>query len=410
MDAMRLTRAPRPLAALLVAGSLMAIPLLSALGSTASAADAEPIGGPLLTKHGTVVKYSSGVTKLPPVVAESWVLADATTGEILAAKAPHLRHRPASTLKTLTAVTVMPRLDKKSTYLTVDGDVNMVGSRAGIVPNAPYTIDQLFYAMFLPSGNDAATALARATGSVKSTVALMNAEARYLHARDTKAVNPTGLDADGQYTSAYDLALIARAGLAQPDFRRYMGTLRYQLPGKMPKKGHKRATFQINTEVKLLVQGYPGLIGGKTGWTTLAGRTFMGAAERNGRALVVTLMGIKEPSADAARSLLNWGFHNVDRVKPVGVLVAPGTVPVASTAPSTSPSSSAATAAPSGSASTAAAAERSTKSGSGHPVLMITGGLLVLAGLVLAVRAILGRRRRGTDLDRLVAVGRRWNS
>ena len=192
------------------------------------------------------------------------------------------------------------------------------------MPNAPYTIDQLFYAMFLPSGNDAATALARATGSVKSTVALMNTQARYLHARDTTAVNPTGLDADGQYSSAYDLALIARAGLAQPDFRRYMGALRYQLPGKMPKTGHKRSTFQINTEVKLLVQGYPGLIGGKTGWTTLAGRTFMAAAERNGHVLIVTLMGIRQPTADAARSLLNWGFHNVYKVKPVGVLVAPG--------------------------------------------------------------------------------------
>src|SRR3954447_13044616 len=411
MDAMRLARAPRPLAALLVAGSLMAIPLLSALGSTASAADAEPIGGPLLTKHGTVVKYSSGVTKLPPVVAESWVLADATTGEILAAKAPHLRHRPASTLKTLTAVTVMPRLDKKSTYLTVDGDVNMVGSRAGIVPNAPYTIDQLFYAMFLPSGNDAATALARATGSVKSTVALMNAEARYLHARDTKAVNPTGLDADGQYSSAYDLALFARAGLAEPDFRRYMGALRYQLPGKMPKKGHKRSAFQINTEVKLLVQGYTGLIGGKTGWTTLAGRTFMAAAERNGHVLIVTLMGIRQPSADAARSLLNWGFHNVTKVKPVGVLVAPGEVATTpATSPSTSPSAS--TAAPSGSAtksSPAVAGAPSTASGSGHLVLIIVGGLLVLAGLFLVARTLLGRRRRGTDLDRLVAVGRRWN-
>ena len=407
MDAMRPTRPPRPLAALLVAGSLVAVPLLSGVASTASAAGTEPIGGPLLTKHGTVVTYSAGVTKLPPIQAESWVIADATTGEVLAAKAPHLRHRPASTLKTLTAVTVLPRLDKTATYMTVDGDVNVEGSRAGIVPNAPYTIDQLFYAMFLPSGNDAATALARATGSVKSTVALMNTEARYLHARDTTAVNPTGLDADGQYTSAYDLALIARAGLAQPDFRRYMGTLRYQLPGKMPKAGHKRSTFQINTEVKLLVQGYPGLIGGKTGWTTLAGRTFMAAAERNGRVLIVTLMGIKQPTADAARNLLNWGFHNVDKVTPVGVLVAPGAAPVARTTPSTSPSAS--TPAASGSPSTAAAAKRTTKSGSSHLILVIVGGLLVLAGLVLAVRALLGRRRRGTDLDRLVAVGRRWN-
>lgn len=410
MDAMRLTRAPRPFAALLVAGSLIATPLLSGLGSPASAAGPEPIGGPLLTKHGTVVKYSAGVTKLPPVVAESWVIADATTGEVLAAKAPHLRHRPASTLKTLTAVTVMPRLDKTATYLTIDGDVNVVGSRAGIVPKAPYTIDQLFYAMFLPSGNDAATALARATGSVKSTVALMNTQARYLHARDTTAVNPTGLDADGQYSSAYDLALIARAGLAEPDFRRYMGALRYQLPGKMPKKGHKRATFQINTEVKLLVQGYRGLIGGKTGWTTLAGRTFMAAAERNGHVLIVTLMGIRQPTADAARSLLNWGFHNVTKVKPVGVLVAPGAPATAPASPSTSPSGS--TAGPSGStapSAAAAVAEKPATSGSGRPLLVVVGAVLVLAGIVLAARALLGRRRRGTDLDRLMAVGRRWN-
>jgi serine-type D-Ala-D-Ala carboxypeptidase (penicillin-binding protein 5/6) len=283
------------------------------------------------------------------------------------------------------------------------------GSRAGIVPNAPYTIDQLFYAMFLPSGNDAATALARADGSVKGTVALMNKQARYLQADDTTAVNPTGLDADGQYSSAYDLALFARAGIARPDFRRYIGTLHFQLPGKMPKKGHRRSTFQIANQDKLLQQGYSGLIGGKTGYTTLARRTFMAAAQRNGHALIVTLMGIGEPSADAARTLLNWGFHNLSKARPVGVLVGPVT---AKPATSASPAASGA-AGPSSSAepSTSAAAHRSTNNKSGHGALLgWAGGALVVAGVAVAARPILARRRRGSERDRLVAAARKWGA
>lgn len=359
--------------------------------------------------RGTVVDYSGGATKLPKVMATSWVIADADTGEVLAAKAPHLRHRPASTLKTLTAVTLLPLLSKSATYFPTDNDVNVEGSRAGLVPQAPYTIDQIFYAMFLPSGNDAATSLAHAAGSVKGTIALMNAKAQTLQALDTTVKNPTGLDADGQYTSAYDLALIARAGVARPDFRRYIGTLQHSLPGKMPKKGHHRGTFQLWNQDRLLQQGYSGLIGGKTGWTTLAGRTFIAAAQRNGHTIVVTLMGITEPTADAARALFAWGFHNVDKAKPVGVLVGRASA-VQATSPSPSTSASTAPSA-SGSASTAAAASPAHKSGSSRPSWLLWGGAaLVLVGIVVAVRPLLARRRRGTERDRLLAAARRWSS
>lgn len=400
---------PRSLLPSTIAGVLVLTPLLVTLAfvGPARATASEPIGGPLLGRHGTVVDYSGGAAKLPKVAAESWVLADAGTGEILAAKSPHVRHRPASTLKTLTAVTLLPLLTKSATYVPTDSDVGVEGSRAGLVPQTPYTIDQIFYAMFLPSGNDAATSLAHAAGSVKGTVAMMNAKAQSLQALDTTAKNPTGLDADGQYTSAYDLALIARAGVARGDFRRYMGALRYQLPGKMPKKGHRRSTFQINTEVKLLEQGYPGLIGGKTGWTTLAGRTFIAAATRNGHTLVVTLMGIKEPTADAARALLTWGFHNVDKAKPVGVLVGP-VAAVQATSPSPTPASSAATS-PSPSATTSRTSPQ-TSGASGHGWLVWVGGALILLGMVVAVRPLLARRRRGTERDRLLAAARRWSS
>lgn len=400
-------RPPAVLAAA-IAGTLI---LAAALAGPAHASSGgQPIGGPLLGTRQTVVDYSGGASKLPKVLAASWVIADADTGEVLAAKAPHQRHRPASTLKTLTAVTLLPLLSKSATYVPTDDDVNVEGSRAGLVPQAPYTIDQIFYAMFLPSGNDAATSLAHAAGSVKGTIALMNAKARSLQALDTSVKNPTGLDADGQYSSAYDLALIARAGVARPDFRRYIGTLQHSLPGKLPKKGHHRGSFQLWNQDRLLQQGYAGLIGGKTGWTTLAGRTFIAAAQRGGHTLVVTLMGITEPSADAARALFAWGFHNVNKAKPVGVLVGPATAAHV-TSPSPSASSPAASAATSASPSTAAAVSTADASGGGRPSWLIwAGAALVLVGVMIAVRPLVARRRRGTERDRLLAAARRWSS
>ncbi|HTY70834.1 MAG TPA: D-alanyl-D-alanine carboxypeptidase [Actinomycetes bacterium] len=375
------------------------------LATAPAHATGSPVGGPALASRGVVVDYAAGVSRLPKVQAASWVVADATTGEVLAAKAPHVRHRPASTLKTLTAVTLLPRLDKSATYVATDADARVEGSKAGLVPNAPYTVDQLFYGMFLPSGNDAATALAKAAGGVRSTVALMNAEAKTLQALDTTVVNPTGLDADGQYSSAYDLALIFRAGLARPDFRLYIGTLEHPMPGKMPKKGHPRKTYELWNQDRLLQQGYPGLIGGKTGYTTLAGRTFVAAAQRGGHTIIVTLMGIKEPSAAAARSLLAWGFHNASKAHPVGILVPP-----ASTTAHAAPSAAAAASPGAAKATPSVATTHAKTSGtSGHGWLMWAGAALVLVGIALLVRPLVGRRRRGTERDRLLRAARRWS-
>jgi D-alanyl-D-alanine carboxypeptidase (penicillin-binding protein 5/6) len=173
----------------------------------------------------------------------------------------------------------------------------------------------------LPSGNDAAHALASAAGGMKQTVALMNAEAERLQARDTTVRNPSGLDARGQYTSAFDLALFARAGLERKDFRRYVGTITTAFPAEMPKKDKRRKSYQIYNQNPLLLDGYRGIVGVKTGYTTLAGRTFVGAAERGKHSLIVTLMGVVEPTDSAAERLLNWGFANIDRVEPVASLI-----------------------------------------------------------------------------------------
>ena len=260
----------------------------------------------------------------PPVIAaRAWLIADAETGEILADKNAHLRLRPASTLKTLTAVTLLPRLDKQLEYKVEWEDAAVEGSAVGIVPGATYTVDQLFYGLMLPSGNDAAHALANAAGGVEQTVALMAAEAARLNALDTTVRNPSGLDAGHQFTSVYDLALFGQAGLKRPDFRRYVSTISTAFPAEMPKPGKERQTYQIYTQNPLMLNGYRGAIGVKVGYTTLAGRTFVGAAERGGRTLIVTMMGVVESTDTAAERLLNWGFNQGSAAPPVGSLSAP---------------------------------------------------------------------------------------
>lgn len=251
---------------------------------------------------------------LPDVRAKSWVLADAATGAILAEKNMDLPRRPASTLKVLTALTVLPRLDPQDVYVARAKETNTYGSRAGLVRGKAYTIDQLMYGLLLPSGNDAAIALSRANGGVQETVAQMNEVARTLQATDTTAKNPSGLDAPGQFTTAHDLTVIARAALEREDFRTYVGALR----AKIPAKGKKQR--MIYNQNRLLTGGYKGAIGVKTGFTSKAGRTFIGAAERKGVTLIVTVLGAREPTADAARKLLTWGFTNLDEVTPVGYL------------------------------------------------------------------------------------------
>jgi len=147
----------------------------------------------------------------------------------------------------------------------------------------------------------------------------MNATAKGLGALDTTVQNPSGLDAPGQYTSAYDLALFARAGLARQDFRDYDTTVKTAFPGKMPKKGKTRKSFQIYTQDRLLLN-YPGAIGVKTGWTTKARGTFVGAATRGGHTLVATVMHTKFSSWEESRALLEWGFANIAKARPVGSL------------------------------------------------------------------------------------------
>ncbi len=289
----------------------------TALGTGQAAADT--LGGERLASPNSTVLLQPGADPLPAVKAATWILADAETGEVLAQKGSHVPRAPASTLKMLTAVTVLPRTSPETEYVATSRAAYIYGARVGLKPGKAYTLDQLWYAVFLPSANDAAIAVAEANGGVRRTVRQMNDVAYELRALDTVAKNTNGLDAPGQVSSAYDLALIARAGLARDDFARYASTVTAQFPDVKGKGSHP-----IYTTNRLLLHGWRGAIGVKTGFTSRAGRTYVGAARRDGRTLIVSLMGIRESSEGAAKKLLKWGFANADQVTPIGTLLEPG--------------------------------------------------------------------------------------
>jgi D-alanyl-D-alanine carboxypeptidase (penicillin-binding protein 5/6) len=283
-------------------------------------ASAAVIGGEQLGLPGVQVNLQTGVTALPGIQARTWILADATTGQVLAAKKAHKIRPPASTLKSLTTLTLLPKLALNGTITATRKAANIYGAKAGVEAGQVYTIEDLFYGMMLPSGNDAAIAIAQANGGLKKTMADMNAVAQQLQANDTQALSPNGLDTPGQTSSAYDLALIARAGLARSDFTRIVSTKKYNFPGKNSNGGGIRPIYNLN---QMLTSGFKGAIGVKTGFTSNAGRTFIGAATRKGHTLIFVGMGIKESSKDAAEAALDWGFKNLKAIKPIGTLVEP---------------------------------------------------------------------------------------
>ena len=294
---------------------LCAVAAVAVLSPAAAQADpSRPvIGGAALSSH--IAQAGHGAPPLPAVSAAGWVVADADTGEVLGARNAHGRYLPASTLKTLTAVALIPEVDLTATYAPTSADVGIEGSKVGLVAGTRYQVGKLAEAMLVVSGNDAANSLASAAGGPAKAVALMNATAQRLQAYDTLARNPSGLDAPGQYTSAYDLALIARAGLKIPAFARYARTLRDTINAP----GGKR--FEMYNHNKLLPK-YRGDIGIKTGYTIAARHTYVGAARRNGHTIVVTLLKAESLYPDAT-ALLDWGFAALGRTVPLGRLVDP---------------------------------------------------------------------------------------
>ncbi|MBF8192024.1 D-alanyl-D-alanine carboxypeptidase [Nonomuraea sp. K274] len=307
-----------PIAAFLASASLTSG---TAYATPTYAAPSTPVGGEAMGSRGLV--SPAGVKKPPKSQATSYVIADVTAGQVLAAKDAHGKYLPASTLKTLTALTLIQKLDKDLKVRPSKNACNQEGSAVGLSPKATYKVDDLFKALMMSSGNDAAMALAETNGGVAKTMSDMNAEAKRLQAYDTVAKTPSGLDKPGQSSSAYDLALIARAGLANKDFFRYISTKTAKFPAP---KGH----YEISNHNKLLWR-YEGMVGVKNGWTTKAQASFVGAATRGGHTIVVSIMRHQGGFWDEVAELLDWGFSVRGKAAPVGTLVDP--LPEAQAAP-----------------------------------------------------------------------------
>ena len=266
-----------------------------------------------------IVSYPPGSTvpHLPNIQASAFVIADANTGQVLAARNPHGWYRPASTLKVLTAISLIPLLNPDATIVASKQATSTVPNVAGLVAGQSYKISDLFTALLTISANDAAIALTQAVGTYSLGMDVINAEARHLQADDTVAVDPNGLDAPGQRTSAYDLALFARQALKLPAFGKYDQTISAQF---RISRGKSETLYNQNS----LLTTYPGAVGGKIGWTSAAGATYIGMATRHGVTLIVTLLHCPAlTEINAAKSLLNWGFAVDGKVTPVGTLVAP---------------------------------------------------------------------------------------
>ncbi|OZD08469.1 penicillin-binding protein [Rhodococcus sp. 06-235-1A] len=350
---------------------------------------AEAVGGDRLAECGAIVP--DGAPPLPAdISATGFVVADMDSGSVLAAKDPHGRHRPASTIKVLLALVALDELNLSTQITATAEDAEAEGSAVGIGKNGVYTNLQLMQGLVMASGNDAAHALSTQLGGDVATVEKMNAKAAELGALDTRTATPSGLDGPGMASSAYDLALIFRAAMQNPTFAQLISTETVQFPG-YPKdlaipEDQDRPGFALSNDNQLLYN-YEGALGGKTGYTDDARQTFVAGAERNGRRLVVTIMKGDvlpiRPWEQAAR-LLDYGFA-MDPNSSVGDLVEPqSTSAVTSTrAPEATPTLAQPPA-------TASGSRQSEMQAQGDTVVRLSIGVI---GAIVVIGLLWGARR-----------------
>jgi len=284
------------LALALVAGTL------TAPSANADAIEVQPVGS----------------APIPPGPAPAWIVADMDTGQVLAGQNENAQSPPASTIKTLLAQVVLDELPLDATIVANAADTHVECNCAGVAAGVTYTTRQLLDGLLLVSGNDAANTLASMLGGTDAAIAKMNAKAAQIGALATTAGSPSGIDAPGMamWSTPHDLAVIFRSAMTYPVFAEITATPTAVFPTKTGD------TVLVNQDE--LLGRYPGMLGGKTGYTDLARKTFVGAAQRDGRRLVVAMMNglIHEGGPtywDQASALLDWGF-GLDRGASVGTL------------------------------------------------------------------------------------------
>lgn len=234
----------------------------------------------------------------PAVSAASAVLMDAESGRILYEKDAHTRRLIASTTKLMTALVAVEAVEDLEQVITVKREYQAEGSSMYLRVGEQLTVRDLLYGLLLASGNDAALALAGGCGGeVETFVGWMNDRAVELGMADTHFANPNGLDHDEHYSTAYDMALLAREVLGNEVLMELVSTKSATVAGRSLVNHNK------------LLWRYEGCTGMKTGYTDAAGRTLVSSAERNGQKLICVTLKDRDDWNDHAR-LLDYGFEN----------------------------------------------------------------------------------------------------
>lgn len=251
--------------------------------------------------------------KMPEVEAEGAVLMDAATGTVLFGKHEHDSFFPASITKVMTALLVLENcsLDEVVTF-SASATTNLESGAValGIVEGDRLTVEQCLYGLLLKSANEIGNGLAEhVAGSVSAFADMMNARARELGCKNTNFKNPHGLNDAEHKTTPYDMALILRAALENETFCRIDTARTYDFPAT-----REKAACTITMGHKMMYPSdsryYEGIIGGKTGYTSLAGNTLVTGAERNGVRLISVVMKAKNTHYQDTKAMLDYGFAN----------------------------------------------------------------------------------------------------
>jgi D-alanyl-D-alanine carboxypeptidase (penicillin-binding protein 5/6) len=238
------------------------------------------------------------------IAGQAAVLMEMRTGKILWQRNQNLSLAPASTTKIITALVTLEHSQLSDTVAIPEEATQSTGGTVRLQAGERLSVEQLLYGMLLHSGNDAAIALAKHSGgSVANFVRLMNVKARGLGAVQSTFRNPTGLPQRGHVTTARDLAVITRAALDNPVFRKIVATQNY--PWKSAKW---RGAIKNSND---LLGAYEGAIGVKTGQTKEAGFCLVAAAARSGETFIAVILDSTDKSGwQDAKNLLDHGFKN----------------------------------------------------------------------------------------------------
>lgn len=232
------------------------------------------------------------------VTAESFVIMDARTGKILLSLNPHKLLPPASTLKIMTAMYVREKLTLEDKVAVSSTAASAPPSKIGIKPGEVYSVHELLYALLLSSANDGARALAeRVSGSEEAFAQELTKKVREWGAYRTRLATANGLTADGQYSSAEDLALLFRRFANDPVLTNIMGTKHHTIQGEKELRNHDRFLFTT-----------PLAKGGKTGYTRAAKHTYVGRFSNGSNEIIVAMMHSSKKWGDL-RTLIEKGFE-----------------------------------------------------------------------------------------------------